>query len=148
MAEHAQDARAFPVHLEIKNRSRQESSPGHLFADVLPLLVAGFWPTGLLPFALLLQKLRKSSEPTNLFPIAVFVRRFSALSLGSVALLAATGFINSWFMVGSFSNLCGQSYGQWLLAQIIFCITITFGAVNLLRLKPRLMIESSPMKNV
>jgi putative copper export protein len=53
------------------------------------------------------------------------VRRFSALSLGGVALLAATGFINSWFLVGSFSNLIEQTYGRWLLAKIIlFCFAV------------------------
>jgi putative copper export protein len=36
----------------------QETSIWHLLADVLHLLVAGFWPTGLQPFALLLGKLR------------------------------------------------------------------------------------------
>ena len=120
----------------------------HLFADVLHLLVAGFWPTGLLPLALLLRKLRRTSEPAKKLPIAALVRRFSALSLGSVALLAATGFINSWFLVGSFSNLLEQPYGRWLLAKIIlFCFAVAIGAVNLLRLKPRLEIKNVQTDN-
>jgi putative copper resistance protein D len=127
----------------------QETSIWHLLADVLHLLVAGFWPTGLLPFALLLRKLSRKSWPTNAPSIATLVRRFSALSLGSVALLAATGFINSWFLVGSFSNLIEQSYGRWLLAKIIlFCFAVAIGAVNLLRLKPRLEIKNAQVQNV
>ncbi|MGH7977409.1 MAG: CopD family protein [Limisphaerales bacterium] len=120
-----------------------EGSRWHLFADVLHLLVAGLWPTGLLPFALLLRKLRATSEPA----IAPLVLRFSAISLASVALLAATGLVNSWFLVGSFSNLVGQTYGRWLLVKIIlFCVAVTIGAVNLLRLKPRLSAENSQIQ--
>jgi putative copper resistance protein D len=127
----------------------QETSIWHLFADVLHLLVAGFWPTGLLPLALLLRKLRRTSEPAKKLPIAALVRRFSVLSLGSVTLLAATGFINSWFLVGSFSDLLEQPYGRWLLVKIIlFCFAVAIGAVNLLRLKPRLKIKNAQMQNV
>jgi putative copper resistance protein D len=125
-----------------------EDSRWHLFADVLHLLVAGFWPMGLLPFALFLHKLRQALDLAHWHSIAALIRRFSALSLGSVALLAATGFINSWFLVGSFSNLLEQPYGRWLLAKIIlFCLAVAIGAVNLLRLKPRLLIKSPQVQN-
>jgi copper resistance protein D len=126
----------------------QETSAWHLLADVLHLLVAGFWPAGLLPFALLLRKLRLARDPARQHSIASLVRRFSALSLGGVALLAATGFVNSWFLVGSFSNLIEQTYGRWLLVKIIlFGFAVAIGAVNLLRLKPRLLMESSPSQS-
>jgi copper resistance protein D len=125
----------------------QETSSWHLLADVLHLLVAGFWPAGLLPLFLLLNKLRQTTELPRWNLVAALVRRFSALSLGSVALLAITGFINSWFLVGSFSNLLGQTYGRWLLAKIIlFCFTVSIGAVNLLRLKPRLASGKFPVE--
>ncbi len=80
----------------------QEGQPAglHLLADVLHLLVAGFWPAGLLPFFLLLRKLRRTPESTRWQSIALLVSRFSAFSLGGAALLAMTGFINSWFLVG------------------------------------------------
>jgi putative copper resistance protein D len=120
----------------------REDSIWHLLADILHLLVAGLWPTGLLPLALLLKKLRRTTGPTHWNLIAALVSRFSALSLGSVALLALTGWVNAWVLVGSFSNLIGQTYGRWLLAKIIlFCFAVVIGAVNLLRLKPRLSIE-------
>ena len=118
----------------------RESSSWHLLADVLHLVVAGFWPAGLLPFALVLNKLRQASQAADRPILAALVRRFSAMSLGCVALLAATGFVNSWFLVGSFSNLINQPYGRWLLAKItLFAIAVSVGAVNLLRLKPRLL---------
>ena len=126
----------------------QETSTWHLFADVLHLIAAGFWPTGLLPLVLLLRKLRQTSDPVHWYFLAAIVRRFSALSLGSVTLLAATGFINSWFLAGSFSNLIDQAYGRWLFAKIIlFCFAVAIGAVNLLRLKPRLLLENSRAQN-
>jgi copper resistance protein D len=120
-----------------------EGSPWHLFADVLHLLVAGFWPTGLLPLVLFLRQLRQSPEPDWL-SVATLVHRFSAVSLVSVTLLVATGFVNSWFLIGSFSNLFEQTYGRVLLLKIAFFIfAVAIGAVNLLRLKPRLSTENS-----
>jgi putative copper export protein len=116
----------------------QEDSRWHLFADVLHLLVAGLWPTGLLPFAMLLRRLREASEPA----LVPFVHRFSALSLACVSLLALTGIINACYLVGSFSNLFNQPYGRWLLLKIVlFCVAIAIGAVNLLRLRPQLTVE-------
>jgi copper resistance protein D len=122
----------------------QETSNWHLFADVVHLLAAGFWPTGLLPFALLLHKLRRTSESAQWSGVALLARRFSTVSLVIVALLAVTGWVNSWFLVGSFANLLQQPYGRWLLAKIIlFCFAVAVGAVNLLRLKPRLSIANA-----
>jgi len=122
----------------------QETSTWHLFADVLHLVVAGFWPAGLLPLTLLLNKLRQMNIPLRWKVVATLVHRFSTLSLVSVALLVATGFINSWFLAGSFSNLLEQTYGRWLLAKIIlFGLALSIGAVNLLRLKPRLALENA-----
>jgi putative copper export protein len=116
----------------------QEDSPWHLVADVLHLVVAGFWPAGLLPFALLLRHLRADLSPA----VIQLVRRFSAISLGSVAALALTGIVNARYLVISPSNLINLPYGRWLLLKIIlFCIALGFGAVNLLRLKPRLQAE-------
>jgi copper resistance protein D len=123
----------------------QEGQPAglHLFADVLHLLVAGIWPAGLLPFSLLLQKLRHSSDPARWQSIAILVRRFSAFSLGGAAVLAMTGFVNSWSLVGSVRNLFQQPYGRLLLLKIVlFGLAVGIGAMNLLRLKPRLMAVS------
>ena len=117
----------------------------HLPADVLHLLVAGLWPAGLLPFAWLLRQLRRGSGLERWSSIADLVRRFSALSLAAVTALATTGFLNAWFLVGSVENLFGEVYGRWLLIKIIlFGITVVIGAINLLRLKPRLLAENLP----
>ena len=126
----------------------QESSPWHLSADVLHLLVAGLWPSGLLPLALVLKKLRPSTALAQGQILATLVRRFSALSLASVSLLTLTGLANSWYLVGSFSNLTQPAYGRWLMTKLIlFGVIITFGAINLLRLKPRIENEAlSPQR--
>jgi putative copper resistance protein D len=111
----------------------------HLAIDVLHILVIGFWPIGLLPLASLLFAMRKSPAPEKWVVLAVLVRRFSTISLASVALLAASGLGNSWFLVGSVPNLIGTTYGRILLIKLgVFCAMVAVGAVNLLYLKPRL----------
>ena len=84
------------------------------------------------------------ATPADWLSIAQLVRRFSAISLGAVSLLTITGSVNSWFLVGSVSNLFAEPYGRWLLVKIIFfCLTLMIASINLLRLKPRLLIEDS-----
>ena len=122
----------------------QEDSRWHLYADVLHLIAAGVWPAGLVPLFLLLRQSRRAAASTDWPSISGLVRRFSLVSLAAVSLLAATGFVNSLFLVGTLSNLVGDVYGRWLLAKIIlFCAAVAIAAVNLLRLKPRLLNESS-----
>jgi putative copper resistance protein D len=122
----------------------QEGSDWHLCADVLHLLAAGIWPAGLLPLFLLLRKSRRLRTPVDWLSMTELVRRFSTISLGAVSLLAITGYVNSWFLVGSVSNLFNEPYGRWLLAKIIlFCAALAIASVNLLRLRPRLSVEGS-----
>ncbi|HTV39437.1 MAG TPA: CopD family protein [Candidatus Sulfotelmatobacter sp.] len=122
----------------------QETSRWHLLADVLHLLAAGIWPAGLAPLFLLLRRARKVSGREDWQSMAMVVSRFSAVSLATVLLLALTGTVNAWFLVGSFSDLVTDPYGRWLLAKIIlFCMALAIASVNLLRLKPRLLIEHS-----
>jgi putative copper resistance protein D len=110
----------------------------HLLTDGTHLLIAGFWPAGLLPFGLLLGRLLREPTPQNLQSISALTYRFSAMSLASVALLAASGLGNSWFLVGSFARLWQTAYGRVLLAKVaVFIVMIGIGAINLLRLKSR-----------
>ena len=111
----------------------------HLVSDAVHLIVAGCWPAGLAPLVLLLFL----SERT---PVLV-IRRFSAMSLASVGLLALTGTINSWYMLGSIHGLFSTTYGRVLMVKVaVFLVMVGFGAVNLLRLKPAL--ESKPRAGV
>ncbi len=120
----------------------------HMCADVLHLLVAGFWPTTLLPLALLLRHLRRGTGASRWNSIAALIHRFSAISLAAVVASAITGWVNSWYLVGSLAKLVEQPYGRLLLLKVaIFCLAAGVGAVNLLRLKPRLAMARNQAKD-
>jgi putative copper resistance protein D len=126
----------------------QEGPRWHLLADVVHLLAAGIWPAGLLPLFLLLRHARRIAKPQDWPFISDLVSRFSSISLITVLLLVITGTANAIYLVGSFSNLVGQSYGRWLLVKIIlFGAALAIAAVNLLRLKPRIMAEKLEPEN-
>jgi putative copper resistance protein D len=111
----------------------------HLCADVVHLLAASAWPAGLMPFACLLFKLRGSSDARRWTSAAVLTRRFSAMSLIAVALLIASGLINSYCLLAPIQSAVSTTYGRVLLAKLaLFLIMLTLGAINLLHLKPRI----------
>ena len=111
----------------------------HVAADLLHILIGGLWPAGLLPFALLLGQLRRADGPGKWPAIASATRRFSAMSLTSVALLAGTGLINGLFLIGAPSDLFTTPYGKTLTAKVtVFLAMVALGATNLLRWKSRL----------
>ncbi len=115
---------------------RYGSNRLHLLADSLHLLIAAAWPIGLIPFALMLWSLRRGAQWQSL---AKITRRFSMMSLLSVAGLIASGLLNSCFMLNSLSDLSKTAYGRTLLEKIcIFSVAVAIGAVNLLLLKPRM----------
>lgn len=115
------------------------AAPAHLPADMVHLLVSGVWPTGLLPFGLLLLRLRAGAGAQHWRAVAQLTRRFSAVSLASVLLVTVTGVINSWLLVGSLPALTGTPYGRLLVGKItLFVGMLGLGAVNLLLLRPRL----------
>jgi copper resistance protein D len=117
----------------------------HLTADAAHLVAAGLWPGGLLPLTCLLVWAAKSNEPSILLTAGAITRRFSALSLLVVAVLAATGFVNSYFLVGSLGALVASGYGRLLtLKLLLFFIMISLGAWNGLRLKPQLASADEP----
>ena len=108
----------------------------HLLADTVHLLTAGCWPIGLLPFGLMLLRLKRSADIALLSQLTV---RFSAMSLTCVSLLTATGLVNAWVLLGTVSNLWQTTYGRVLLVKIsVFSVMVGLGAINLLLLKPRL----------
>lgn len=111
----------------------------HVGADVVHLLVCAAWPAGLLPLLVVLFTSRKlpAQESRSYFP--ALIDRFSAVSVGAVSLLIASGIVNSLFLVGSWSNLLHTAYGKLLLLKIAMTAgAIALGAVNLLILRRRL----------
>ncbi len=110
----------------------------HLAADVLHLISAAVWPGGLLPFALFIRLLLKSRDATQLSTACSATRRFSSMSLVAVGVLAASGCVNSYFLVGNFQALFSTGYGRLLLLKLtLFTGMIAIGAINLLLIKPR-----------
>jgi putative copper resistance protein D len=113
----------------------------HLSSDVIHLLATAAWPMGLLPFAMLLCSVRRSS---NALLQARLTNRFSSISFWTVMILLASGIVNSWILVGSLNNLFHTPYGQTLTRKIvIFGFMVVFGAVNSIWLKPRLPASSA-----
>lgn len=111
----------------------------HLAADILHLLAAGAWLGSLVPLALLLAEARRVGGAEWAALARRGVRRFSILAAVSVAVLFLAGLVNTWFLAGTVPALIGTLYGRLLLAKIaIFATMVTFGAVNLLRMAPRL----------
>jgi putative copper resistance protein D len=95
----------------------------HLGADVLHLLVGAVWPGGLLPAFLLLRQEGEAATSA--------IRRFSNAAALSVALLAATGLLESWFMLTRPGDLLSDLYGRILLAKILlFAGMVALGAAN------------------
>lgn len=104
--------------------------------DAIHLLTAGIWPAGLVPFALLLMSLCRDQRPACILLASEVTRRFSSLSVLAVALLSLSGAVNSYLLVGSWSNLIQSDYGRVLLLKLsLFAVAICFGGANLLGLK-------------
>jgi copper resistance protein D len=111
-----------------------------LASDAFHLLAAGAWVGGLVPLAMLLHYSRRAKQPGWAALTGEAVRRFSLLGVFSVGLLLASGLINSWYEVGSISNLIETLYGWLVLAKLgLFAAMIAFAAVNRFYLTPRLV---------
>jgi putative copper resistance protein D len=111
----------------------------HLAIDISHLLVSAVWPAGLLPFAMILTKLRAETSDEKWMTIWKITRRFSNISLAAVILLTISGILNSWPLVGSVSGLFSTPYGRVLLIKIgLFGLMIAIGAVNLFYLMPHM----------
>lgn len=110
-----------------------------LAADALHLLAAGAWLGGLPPLAMLLAAAWQGKEPRWATVTAIAVQRFSLLGIVSVSTLLASGIVNSWYEVGTLSNLFATSYGQLVLIKIgLFAAMIALASINRFYLTPRL----------
>ncbi len=117
----------------------------HLSADIIHLLICSIWPVGLLPFVMLLRRLRQTSAERSL---AGVIYRFSTASLVSVSLLILTGMVNAFCLLGTFHALFTTHYGHMLLLKLAFFLAmISLGAVNLLVLKPRVLSDDPAMSD-
>jgi putative copper resistance protein D len=107
----------------------------HMLSDAAHLLAAGAWLGGLVPLAYSLACHAKTGRDAG--PMNQILLRFSGMGYVAVATLLGSGFVNSWFLVGSVSNLIGTPYGQVLLVKLmLFAGMVALAAANRLWLVP------------
>lgn len=109
----------------------------HPAADLLHLLAAAVWVGMLPPLALLLHA--AATDPRSLGAARAATLRFSTLAVVAVATIAASGVVNTWYLVGGIDALVATDYGRLLLVKIaLFLAMLAVAAVNRLYLTPRL----------
>ena len=111
----------------------------HLVSDILHALAAGVWVGALVAFGGLLFRRAKSVRLDGVLHSAL--HRFSGVGSGLVAVLVASGLVNSWFLVGPerLSGLWTTPYGQLLsLKLVLFVGMLALAAANRFRLTPAL----------
>ena len=115
----------------------------HQINQMVHLLAAGLWLGGLVPLAWLLERARSASGTAWISVAREVVPRFSQMGYAAVALLAATGAVNTLLLVGSTQALVGTPYGRLLgLKILLFLAMVTFALFNRFRLLPRLRREA------
>jgi putative copper resistance protein D len=79
----------------------------------------------------------------HLYAVMKTALRFSAVSFVTVFVLAATGAVNAYFLIGSFPALLASAYGRVLcLKLLLFAGMLLIAAQNRWRLLPSLMASS------
>jgi len=117
----------------------------HEINQMVHLLAAGLWLGGLVPLIWLLRRARGQSSAAWISVTRDVVPRFSHMGYAAVALLAATGAINTLLMVGSVHGLVGTPYGRLLTLKIsLFLAMVAVALFNRFRLLPRLRREPQP----
>jgi copper resistance protein D len=128
------------------------STPGdtgllHLAADALHLLGASAWIGGLVSLVLVLAAVRHRQSVASASRAWDTTRRFSTLGVVSVAILAATGIVNAWILVGSFHALVATGYGRLLMLKLVAIATmLVFAFVNRFWLTPQLAASSGELR--
>ena len=83
-------------------------------ADAVHLVTAAAWVGGLLPLLLFIRP-SVAISATERYQL---VRRFSLLATWAVALLVASGIVNTWYMTDGMRHLFGTEYGSLVLAKV------------------------------
>lgn len=111
-----------------------EPVPLLVVTDALHLSAGAIWLGGLVGLALTLPAIRGRRRDA----VAV-VARFSTVAAGVLALLAASGTVMGWRIIGSWDGLFGTTYGRLLMVKVgIALVVVAIAAWNRWRLLPRL----------
>jgi putative copper resistance protein D len=112
----------------------------HLSSDIVHTLAAGVWIGALVAFLILLLTDRPQ-DADGRRSLHAALHGFSGVGSALVAVLVATGLVNSWFVVGlaGLPRLLTTLYGQLLLLKLVlFGVMVLLAAANRFRLTPRL----------
>lgn len=115
----------------------------HLAADIVHALAAALWVGALVAFVGLVA--RREQELERLSATAEALQRFSPIGIALVATIAATGLVNTWYMIGT--NVVAavhDSYGQLLALKIgLFLCMLALAAHHRQRSVPALAARLS-----
>lgn len=112
----------------------------HLGADILHLVAAALW-IGAIAFFIGLAARRGEPSRDHLTTFHLALAGFSGVGSALVAVLLATGLVNSWFLVGAngLGGLFSTLYGRLLVVKLAaFGIMLLLAAANRFRLTPAL----------
>lgn len=116
-------------------------SPVEVALDLAHIVAASAWAGGVVAMVAVLLPSASRMEPVDLGRI---VGRFSTLAAGLVALLVATGTVQSFARLDLVQDLWETPYGLALLAKIaLLALALALGALNLLVWGPRLRKRAS-----
>lgn len=113
----------------------------HLTADILHLLAAGAWIAALFALATLLVRAHRSMSREEAEHLHRALVRFAAVGSIAVALLIATGLVNSWMLVGlsGLATIGASLYLQLLALKLaLFVGMLGLAALNRFRITPAL----------
>ena len=115
----------------------------HLASDVLHLVAAGAWLGALWPLSVLLGRARAAGDAASAAIAYEATRRFSVLGMISVAVILATGVVNTYEILGMMAfSMMGTDYNRLLVAKIGFFIAmLAIAAFYRQRPPPRLSDE-------
>jgi copper resistance protein D len=125
----------------VGHASDMEGLPGlgHELNMAVHLLAGGAWLGGLWPLYALLRR-GDPNDPA----IESGVAHFSQMGYVAVALIAATGIVNAWMLVGSVGALFGTPYGRLLSVKIaLYLVMVVIALTNRLSIAPRLATDST-----
>jgi putative copper resistance protein D len=119
----------------------------HELNQTAHLLAAGLWLGGLVPLAWVLRQARRQPGDFEISVARVALRNFSQMGYVAVALIALTGAINTFFLVGSLDAMFDTSYGRLLAFKILlFLVMVVVALVNRLRLASRISHDSGALR--
>jgi copper resistance protein D len=116
-----------------------DGGPLHEINQMLHLAAAGLWLGGLVPLSILLGRAARPEGATYVPLARAALPLFSQIGYVAVALVALTGAVNSWLLVGSLHALVATPYGGLLAVKMaLFAAMVATALVNRFRLLPRL----------